>query len=507
MGYGAGGPVIISFSSFSPGEKDLSFQTVIGLSNPPRSPPPPKKCEKPRSLSSQQNTVPPTNYFPNTSSSSLRSSLFGKIASKVSRPTSDAPSSYFTTRLHYLAQGHNGEGGVGWEGQGGNVLGFRGSDGANLLPRPRGKVRFLEATSEVQRVKWYAVGVVKLVLELDPVQPECVEEGRKGLHEHEHSDGGGDPHCKSAVGDKGPGQEPPRLPGGVEREHEGEGPEYFGQLSVRKGERPQTKIGGRVRDTAEHELDTVDDLFDHHLLHVHGRGLVAENRLLLLAEQGHHLIRLLLLQPLKLLPHPLGLLSFLPLEKWDGDKHERHHRNRSRHQQVNLHLRLTVVQLVPGSKGGPAPWREEEICHSLEKVGGAVGANRGGRHPLVDNDETHVPERAAKEDDLGDETEKDPLVVPSLLREVNVVEKLEEQPKHHLGYTQDHSVLLLEGVVHVDLVCCLHPRYIEPERRRALRWRHDRRTRPLAILMADGVNNAHRGPAGLPTVGVLVTGW
>jgi len=71
----------------------------------------------------------------------------------------------------------------------------------------------------------------------------------------ENAEGEGGPGGKDAVDEDAAGVS---LDGeGVAQHHV---PEHLRELGVRQGQRPQTQVGGRVRDRAQHILDGVDTL-------------------------------------------------------------------------------------------------------------------------------------------------------------------------------------------------------------------------------------------------------
>ena len=102
--------------------------------------------------------------------------------------------------------------------------------------------------------------LVELGLELDPVEPERVEEGGEALHEAEdcHSEDG--PEGEDHIDGDGPGivVEP-------ECNLEHHAPENLGQLCVGQGQGPETEVGGGVGHRAKDILDSVDPLVDHDL--------------------------------------------------------------------------------------------------------------------------------------------------------------------------------------------------------------------------------------------------
>ena len=96
-----------------------------------------------------------------------------------------------------------------------------------------------------------------------PVETQRVKESRERLHDQQHAKGGTSPNCE---GDEG-GEE--GILGAVfKAQYKHTVPKYSGKLRVGKGEGPQTKVRGRVRDCAEHELDGVNNLVDEHLTKV-----------------------------------------------------------------------------------------------------------------------------------------------------------------------------------------------------------------------------------------------
>eukprot|EP00665_Eupelagonemidae_sp_cell47_P008489 gene8490-biopygen11007 len=137
-------------------------------------------------------------------------------------------------------------------------------------------------------------------------------------------------------------------------------------------------------------------------------------------------------------PGAAPALVVLPLDVRDGEEHEREDGDHRDEEEQGLDRRLPSVQLHVGLHVRAPAGGEEEVGHRLEEVGGGVGV--GPRHhPLRDDDEAHVPEGAAQEDDLGDEAEPDVLVVV----EVPVVRVREAQAEHHLPHAADDCILLL----------------------------------------------------------------
>lgn len=99
--------------------------------------------------------------------------------------------------------------------------------------------------------------LVELVLELDPVQAEGVEEALEDVHAGD--DGEGDPRKD------GEGEEDADGRARLDEALDGLLEEDFGQLGVREGERPQAEVRGGVAHHAQHELDRLDRLVNHHL--------------------------------------------------------------------------------------------------------------------------------------------------------------------------------------------------------------------------------------------------
>eukprot|EP00406_Dinophysis_acuminata_P058516 CAMPEP_0179290446 /NCGR_PEP_ID=MMETSP0797-20121207/41820_1 /TAXON_ID=47934 /ORGANISM="Dinophysis acuminata, Strain DAEP01" /LENGTH=285 /DNA_ID=CAMNT_0020999479 /DNA_START=88 /DNA_END=943 /DNA_ORIENTATION=- len=218
-----------------------------------------------------------------------------------------------------------------------------------------------------------AVGLVELALELHPVQPEGVEEALQDVHAHEHPDRDAEPAAEHDVEHEAVGRE-----GHLEAHRERLLEEDKRELLVRQRQRPDTEVGRRVGDGAEHELDGLDDLVDEDL---------AELELLAVPVPVPGVRGLLVDEDVVSL---LGLLRLhLVLEEQDerlGEKHERH-----RHHGV-VHQALRELH-------GPVPERELVFLvhrHADERVDDARAA-LDRVHPLVEDHHVHPAEEAEHE--------------------------------------------------------------------------------------------------------------
>mmetsp|Transcript_35722 Transcript_35722/g.47000 ORF Transcript_35722/g.47000 Transcript_35722/m.47000 type:complete len:202 (-) Transcript_35722:685-1290(-) len=89
------------------------------------------------------------------------------------------------------------------------------------------------------------------------MKTERVQEALHDVHDHEHTESGANEHEEAHEHEKHVAR--------FEARHHGAVVEHLSQLRVSQGQGPQTQVGGRVRDCAEHELNDLDDLMDHDL--------------------------------------------------------------------------------------------------------------------------------------------------------------------------------------------------------------------------------------------------
>jgi len=88
--------------------------------------------------------------------------------------------------------------------------------------------------------EFLAVSLIKLILEFDPVQTQCMQEALQCIHHHQHADGHSHEGQEAQRnGDEVNGQR--RLEGLVEKCH--------CQLRVRQRQSPQSQIRRSVRHT------------------------------------------------------------------------------------------------------------------------------------------------------------------------------------------------------------------------------------------------------------------
>jgi len=109
----------------------------------------------------------------------------------------------------------------------------------------------------VKRQKPCSVSDVELVLEFYPVQTQCVQKGREGLHNEQHRERTGSPHR--------PENENHDNVSTCDLSDDQTFPEHGTELGVGKGKRPQTEIRSCVTNGSKHELDCVNDLVDSNL--------------------------------------------------------------------------------------------------------------------------------------------------------------------------------------------------------------------------------------------------
>ena len=100
------------------------------------------------------------------------------------------------------------------------------------------------------------IGGEELVLELDPVKTESVEEALEHIHHEQDTQGNA---SEDAVPNEG--SEPVDVEGG----QHGLLPEDGGELRVGQRKGPKTKVGCRVGNHAQDELDGLDGLVDNDL--------------------------------------------------------------------------------------------------------------------------------------------------------------------------------------------------------------------------------------------------
>ena len=113
----------------------------------------------------------------------------------------------------------------------------------------------------IQTNKTYrATRLIVLAVRLNPMQPQRMQERRKTLHQTQNAQRQPEPR-----GTDEDANDNPDDAGHVLDNSDRHVPENLGQLGVCEGESPETEIGGRVGDTAEAELDGVNDLMDHDL--------------------------------------------------------------------------------------------------------------------------------------------------------------------------------------------------------------------------------------------------
>ena len=290
----------------------------------------------------------------------------------------------------------------------------------------------------------------ELGLELDPVQPQRVEERRKGLHHAQHGDGR-------------------RAPDGVAAEDERKVPhldraeqhllvENGGELRVRQRKRPQTQVGRGVGDAAEDVLDAVDGVGDDDL--VHRKVLVV--KVVVVVVRARERLATLVAVVGELGAERLALHALLVLQVEDdrlrdeqGDDREDHH-----HEEELLEAFLPRVQLLLGLEARRAEHHVDQHVDEVRLVGQVA------RHPLVEDEEDHVAEKAHHEDELRDKLQHDPH---ELLLRAQEVEQPEDDAERHLDDADDHGELHLHGVLVRQLVLRLSPRRVDAERVRRVR--------------------------------------
>lgn len=104
------------------------------------------------------------------------------------------------------------------------------------------------------RSKADTIGVVKLVLELHPLQTQRMEKALEHVHHEQHTHGDACKDSKTNVG---------RKPVYVERGKHGLLPKDSGELGVSKRQGPKTEVGSRVGNHTENKLYRLNSLVDN----------------------------------------------------------------------------------------------------------------------------------------------------------------------------------------------------------------------------------------------------
>jgi hypothetical protein len=116
----------------------------------------------------------------------------------------------------------------------------------------------LESLFVVECSKLVALALVELVLELDPMKTECMQEAFHHVHGHQDSHSEGNPEEVSYPHTK----EGASYRMSFEGRHNGVFKEDSRQLTMSKGEGPQTQIGSSIGDGTQDELNGLDQLVD-----------------------------------------------------------------------------------------------------------------------------------------------------------------------------------------------------------------------------------------------------
>ena len=112
------------------------------------------------------------------------------------------------------------------------------------------------------RLEKVAVTLVELVHVLDPVKSEAMEEALQAVHEKDDAEGSA-PEGVVAEDGKNNRHGKTGLLECVSELGEGEVEEHLGELTVCKGEGPESQVGSSVGDGTKHELNGLDQGVDH----------------------------------------------------------------------------------------------------------------------------------------------------------------------------------------------------------------------------------------------------
>mmetsp|Transcript_8129 Transcript_8129/g.20891 ORF Transcript_8129/g.20891 Transcript_8129/m.20891 type:complete len:531 (-) Transcript_8129:997-2589(-) len=328
-----------------------------------------------------------------------------------------------------------------------------------MMPRSLGAG---EHGRKAERAEGPAVALVELALELDPVQPQRVQESGERLHAHQHHhrqhkpDEGCEADADGAADRGGARIRARRQP----HLHEHLLPEDDRELVMRERERPQPQVRGRVRDRTEHELDGVD-----HLVH----KLVGERVLflvLLCRCRGRRRRRDRVGLVRAAIPHhhrvvARGRLALLRLvlvvanhRLWDQQEW---HRDERGAEQPQLHLGLPVIQRR-------LLYRARAHEHANEDVEQHWRVAIGPLHrPLEENHEDEVAEDAEEENHLWNELERD----RDRRLELEVVDQREEDTQCHVKHADDDGCLHLVAVEECNLVLGVVPDRVDAPRVRS----------------------------------------
>ena len=98
------------------------------------------------------------------------------------------------------------------------------------------------------------------------MQTQCMQERTQAFHQNEHGERQTGPEVEAKEGDETAKERVIRCTAQSNAHHHV--PQHLAQLGVRQRERPQTQVGGRVRDRAENVLDRVYRLVNDDLGHI-----------------------------------------------------------------------------------------------------------------------------------------------------------------------------------------------------------------------------------------------
>ena len=124
--------------------------------------------------------------------------------------------------------------------------------------------RFHDQLLDAIRGKGITFSLVELALELNPMQTECVQEALQHIHTKKHGTGDSEPCCVHEVEHETCCVDRATIVFGrhIETHTQRLLEENERELLMCQGQSPDTQVRGRVRNTAEDELDRLDDLMD-----------------------------------------------------------------------------------------------------------------------------------------------------------------------------------------------------------------------------------------------------
>jgi len=311
-----------------------------------------------------------------------------------------------------------------------------------------------------ERSEWMTRSHIMLPIGLNPMQPQGVQERRKTLHDTKNKDRQGEPNTEHEK-DSDRAKDAGRPVG--KHTFQSHTPQHLTELGVSEGESPKTEIGGSVRDTAETELDGMNDLVDGNLAKFEALMFsvlftVPSGNSTTLFFLGHisTVTPMAIIRSDSSVASTLLLLVFLPQQVWLHAQHPRH-ADGCQQQQEHLEWALTPEHFILWLEGAR---REEHKDEHVEQARGRHSGSGPVCDPFEDDATDEITEDGLEEEDLGDKFGPD---VNALL-EVDMVRNLEANRKRHMDDAQDNRHLHLVRICEHKPVLGAVPAWVQPDR-------------------------------------------